>query len=249
MKSPDLVICKDSETLSQLAAERFSALAQAADKTGVFSTAISGGSTPQRMFQILAEKPYRDRLPWQRIHFFWCDERCVPPDHEQSNYASAYALLFSKVDLPAKNIHRIRGEFNPTQAASDYADQLNLFAAKGLRWPRFDLVFLGMGSDGHIASLFPGSISKLEQTSPVLAVTARYEDRPAERVTLTPLVFNTARNIIFLVSGSNKATALRSVLNGPGDPNQWPALRIQPADGTITWLADQEAASLLDHAQ
>jgi 6-phosphogluconolactonase len=250
MKKPEPIVVKDLEALSQFAADRFAALAQAAvDNIGVFSTAISGGNTPRRMYQILAEIPYLDRLPWSKIHFYWCDERCVPPDHEESNYALANELILSKVDLPTDNIHRILGELSPIKATADYAEKLSLVAAKGLRWPRFDLVLLGMGSDGHIASLFPGPISKVEQSSPVMAVTAQYEDRPADRVTLTPLVFNTSQNIIFLVSGINKAVALRSMMTSSGNPSQWPAMRIQPEDGTITWLVDQEAASLLHFPQ
>jgi 6-phosphogluconolactonase len=249
MKKAEPIVFKDLETLSQFAAERFAALTQAADKFSAFFTAISGGGTPRHLYQILAEPPYSNSLPWSRIQFYWCDERCVPPDHEESNYALANELLFSKVDLPSKNVHRIHGELGSTKASADYTEELISASAYGFCWPRFDLVLLGMGSDGHIASLFPGPISKIEQSSPVMAVTAQYEERPADRVTLTPMVFNTAQNIIFLVSGINKAVALRSIMTSSGNHSQWPALRIQPKDGTITWLVDQEAASLLHHIE
>jgi 6-phosphogluconolactonase len=246
MKNAELKVFTDLEALSLDAAARFTAFALAAvAKNGLFLTAISGGSTPARLFQMLSAPPFSADIPWPKIQFYWCDERCVPPDDDESNYGSANKLLFSKIDLPQANIHRILGELTPAEAVTDYAEKLSRNASPGLHWPRFDLVLLGMGSDGHVASLFPGSISHAELTSPVMTVTAHYDNRPAERVTLTPLVFNSACHIEYMVSGKNKAVPLRSVITESGSPEQLPALRIHPVDGSITWLVDHDTASLL----
>lgn len=151
-------------------------------------------------------------------------------------------MLLDKVPIPAENIHRVRGELPPAAAVLDYTAQLRAFAANGRDWPRFDLVLLGLGSDGHTASLFPGSPAADAPGTAVQAVTADYEDRPSQRLTLTPPVFNDARHILFLVTGANKAQAVTAVLEGPFDPVQWPAQRIQPHRGTVTWFIDQAAA-------
>jgi 6-phosphogluconolactonase len=150
-------------------------------------------------------------------------------------------------DLPVlgNNIHRISGELEPRLAAEEYCDLLNSHSGQGGDWPRFDLIFLGMGDDGHTASLFPGPIRSEERHSPVMAVTADYGDRPISRITMTPLAINSARNIIFLVSGSSKAAALAAALNGPTDLDKWPVQRIRPDNGRTVWLVDQDAAANL----
>jgi len=212
---------------------------------GRFSVALSGGSTPQALFTLLASAPYISQLPWREMHFFWGDERLVPPGDAGSNYFQAAQLLLEQIELPAENIHRVRGELPPEAAVADYTAQLRSFAAGQTGWPRFDLVLLGLGSDGHTASLFPGSAVKDEPGIAVKAVTAFYEDRPAQRLTLTPAVFNDSRQALFLVTGANKAEAVASVLEGESEPEQWPAQRIQLSNGTVTWLIDQEAAAEL----
>lgn len=247
MIEPVLRVFPDPAALTQAAAAQFATLAiEAVAAREQFLVALSGGSTPQALFKRLSQPPYSTVIPWRHIHIFWGDERLVPPEDEGSNYYHAQQLLFDYVPLPPANIHRARGEFEPAAAVRDYINQLQQAATGNRPWPRFDLVLLGMGSDGHTASLFPGSIPPEETRSPVQAVTAIYEDRPAARLTLTPLVFNDARHVVFLVTGENKAAALAAVLQGPDDPAQWPAQRIQPHHGTLTWLVDEAAASQLN---
>ena len=144
--------------------------------------------------------------------------------------------------VPPENIHRVQGELEPGRAAEATIHELGRFSDGELAWPRFDCVLLGLGADGHTASLFPNLANPAEQTSPVIAVTASYQGRPAQRVTLTPLVFNSARRILFLVSGLEKADALRAVWAGIYDPQRWPAQRIRPGDGMVTWIVDKAAA-------
>lgn len=239
---PNVRIFADPDALSAAAAEQFTQFVGAA-RNHDFFVALSGGSTPRALFQRLAHPPYAGQLPWVRLHFFWGDERLVPPNDPGSSYGDAQRLLFDHVPLPAANIHRIKGELPPEEARQDYIQQLRQAAPQG--WPRFDLALMGLGADGHTASLFPGPISAAEQTEPVISVIANYEDRPARRISLTPLVFNDARQVLFLVTGKNKAQAVTAVLQGPPDPQQWPAQRIQPHTGQLTWFLDQAAASLL----
>jgi len=241
-----LRIYQDLSALSQAAAESVcAALVQAVQLQGSASIALSGGSTPAALYQLLAAEPYAAQIPWGRVRFFWGDERCVPPSEEGSNFKQANDLLLSRVAAPPENIHRVRGELPPAEAAAEYAQVLAHNAANGLQWPRLDVVLLGLGEDGHTASLFPGAISDAEKTQSALAVTANYQGRPAHRVTLTPRVFNEARQVLFLVTGAGKAEAVRAVLKGYADPERWPASRIRPTTGTVTWMLDKAAASLI----
>ena len=234
-------VFQDLESLSRAAAQLFvEAARQAASERGRFLTALSGGSTPQRLFQLLASD-YRTEVDWKLTHIFWADERCVPPDEAGSNYGQAREALLGRIGIPEENIHRIRGELEPAEASKDYALSLRQFASPPLEWPFFALVLLGMGADGHTASLFPGS--PVEATAPVLAVTAHYEDRPAQRITLTPPVINSARLVVFMATGTAKAETLRRVLSDQYEPEQLPAQRIDPKDGDLTWLIDEKAAS------
>lgn len=213
---------------------------------GRFLLVLSGGSTPRPLFQRLARADHEKPLPWAQTHIFWGDERLVPPTHPESNFGQAQSLLLSHVPVPPAQVHRIPGEKDPSTASAEYAETLRELAADdGSAWPRFDLVLLGLGSDGHTASLFPGSATPLPAAQPTLAVLADYDDRPAGRVSLTPPVLNSARHLIFLVRGAEKAEALARVLEGPEDPVAWPAQRIQPEEGTLIWFADDEAARLL----
>ncbi len=233
----------DPVKLSAAAAGHFArAAADAVDSRGRCLVALSGGGTPQMLYQLLSEEPYRSTIPWQQIHFFWGDERLVPPQDEGSNYKQAFQTLLSKVPVPATNIHRIRGELPPAEAARQYQAELSNFAAPESAWPRFDLLLLGLGSDGHTASLFPGPIPEIQDQRPVAAVTADYDGRPAERITLTPLILNQAREILFLVTGKSKRLALRMVTQGLEDLVNWPAQRIRPTSGKISWYVDAAAA-------
>ena len=246
MPEHDLKIFPDVTGMSTSAAVQLVHLsAKALEERGRVLVAISGGSTPQALFNLLAQSPFRDQLPWGGMHFFWADERCVPPDLPESNYGQAQRALFDRVPLPLENIHRVQGELEPARAAQEYVRELREFAGGDQAWPRFDCVLLGMGADGHTASLFPNVTNPSEQTSPAIAVTASYQGRPAQRVTLTPLVFNSAEQVLFLVSGQEKADALAAVLSGSYDPLRWPAQRIHPPEGTVTWIVDGAAAQRL----
>ncbi|MCB9110231.1 MAG: 6-phosphogluconolactonase [Anaerolineales bacterium] len=228
----------DIETLSQFAAEKFVKVAnQAIAERGRFLVALSGGSTPMKLYAQLANT----ELDWKLVHFFWGDERCVPADDEGNSYGQAKKVLFDKIGTT--NIHRVESDLEPAVAAQAYANTLSGFADAPFDFPCFDLVLLGMGDDGHTASLFPGS--PVEVTTPTLAVTAHYQDRPANRVTLTQLVFNQAREVWFMVAGKSKAETLKNVLQGEHKPETYPAQRIQPVDGELVWMIDEAAGSLL----
>lgn len=229
---------KDSDELSQAAAKAFAELAnQAIAERGRFLVSLSGGSTPMKLYERLAnEKPN-----WTRAHFFWGDERCVPVDDPGNTYGSMREIFFNKIGTT--NIHRVESALAPALAAQAYAQTLSGFADAPFDFPRFDLVLLGMGDDGHTASLFPGS--PVETDSPVFAVTALYQDRPAKRVSLTPKVFNQAREIWFLVTGAGKAETLRNVIHGEQNLELYPAQRIQPVNGNLVWMIDEAAGKFL----
>ena len=234
---------KDLEELSRAAAELFVEQAEQsiADRDR-FLVTLNGGSTPTRLFQLLATD-FREKVDWSKVHVFWGDERCVPPDDPGSSYGQAWETLLQRVSIREENVHRIKGELGPVDASRDYALILSQFASHSLAWPRFDLVFLGMGEDGHTASLFPGS--PVDVSEPTMPVTAHYQDRPADRVTLTPVVLNSARMIVFMATGEKKAQTLAQVLSGRYNPELYPAQRIEPREGRLIWQVDEAAASRL----
>lgn len=215
---------------------------------GRASFVLSGGGTPRDLYRLLGQTSDADGVLWDKVHFFWGDERLVPPDDPGSNYAEVWEILLEPLNIPERNIHRIKGELPPEKAAADYAAQLSAWVAEydpdaPNPWPRFDLVLLGLGEDGHTASLFPGS--PVEVDAPVIAVMADYQGRPAGRVTLTPPVFNDAHNVTFLVSGKNKADAVYGTFY-KDDPVRFPAQRIHVIDGLEPiWFLDRAAAAKL----
>ena len=240
---PEIRIFKDLEELSRAAANLFiEQAAQSIAERNYFLVALNGGSTPTRLFQLLATD-YREKVDWSKVDIFWGDERCVPPDDVGSSYGQARNALLDRVSIPDANIHRIKGELGPAEASKDYSLILRRFASPPFEWPRFDLIYLGMGEDGHTASLFPGS--SVDVSEPTMPVTAHYQDRPADRVTLTPNVFNSARMIIFMAIGEKKAVMLTEVLSERYNPVLYPAQRIHPKDGRLIWLVDEAAASKL----
>ena len=229
---------KDSDELSLSATKKFIELAnQAIIERGRFLVSLSGGSTPMKLYEKLAN----ETLDWSRVHFFWGDERCVPVDDPGNTYGSMREILFDKIGTT--NIHRVESELEPAQAAQAYAHTLSGFADAPFDFPRFDLVLLGMGDDGHTASLFPGSPVDIETST--IAVTAQYQDRPANRVSLTPKVFNHAREVWFLVTSAGKAETLRNVIKGEKNLELLPAQRIQPTNGTLVWMIDEAAGKFL----
>jgi 6-phosphogluconolactonase len=240
---PEIRIFKDLEELSRAAANLFIEQAeQSIAERDRFFIALNGGSTPTRLFELLATDEH-EKADWSKVHIFWGDERCVPPEDAGSSYGQARDILLSHVLIPDSNIHRIKGELGPAEASKDYSLTLRGFASPPLEWPRFDLVYLGMGEDGHTASLFPGS--PMDSSEPAMPVTAHYQDRPANRVSLMPIVFNSARVIAFMATGEKKANTLLEVLSDRYNPERYPAQRIDPKDGRLIWLVDEAAASKL----
>ena len=240
---PDIRIFKDLEILSRHAANIFVEQAEKViAERGRCLVALNGGNTPTRLFQLLASD-CREKVDWSKTHIFWGDERCVPPDDPGSSYGQAREALLSHVSIPDSNIHRLDTSFPPAEAAKDYAHTLKQFAAPPFAFPRFDLVYLGMGEDGHTASLFPGS--PVQVTESVIPVTANYQDRPANRVTMTQLIFNQASTVVFMATGEKKANTLAEVLSDSYNPELLPAQRIDPKDGQLIWLVDEDAAGKL----
>ncbi len=233
--TPEIVVLPDPAALAREATDRFVALARSAIAAqGRFTVALSGGSTPRALYEQLVTQP----IEWRHVHIFWGDERCVPPDHPDSNYGMAQRTLLSHIDIPAPNVHRLKGELDPAQAAQQYEAELRAILGTA---PRFDLILLGMGTEGHTASLFPGTPALHEQRRWVVA---QYVDKlQANRLTLTPPVINQAANVIFLIAGSDKAVALQSVWHGPHDPDHLPAQIVMPTTGRVIWLVDQAAAA------
>ena len=213
---------------------------------GAFTIALSGGSTPKVLYALLAEHPsLRNTLPWDKMKVFFGDERHVGPGHADSNFQMATDAMLSKVPLRPDQVHRIKGEYPDTaQAAAEYEEVIRReFGLQAGAFPRFDLILLGMGSEGHTLSLFPGT-KALNETQRI--VTSNWVGKLcADRVTLTAPAANNAANVIFMITGADKACALKSVLEGPLEPEQLPAQMIQPANGNVSWLVDQAAGSLL----
>ncbi len=235
-------ILPDSQALAKETAEIFSTLALAAlEARQRFLVCLCGGETPLPIYQLLATPTYRD-LPWQKFYFFWGEERCVPPDDPNSNYFQANQLFLSHVPVLKKNILRMQAELTPEAAINDYAQILAQFSLTQRPWPRFDLVLLSLGEDGHIASLPPSSPGLNPGSPPVISTQIHYHDRPVQRLGLTLPVINSAREVLFLVSGANKHTALATAWDNNSDPQQNPAKLVHPSPGRVRWLVDKEAA-------
>jgi len=238
---PNVFVFDTSEQLALAAAERFVQYAvESQEMMDRFSVALAGGKTPKRVYELLATAQFKSRVKWSGVHFFFGDERCVPPNHPESNYAMVYEALFSKVEIPAQNVHRMIGEGDTSDNALAYEIQLKAFFA-GRDWPRFDLVLLGIGKDGHTASLFPGS-DAIKETSRWVVTT---EDKQSghQRLTLTLPAINHAARIAFLATGTEKAATLSELLAGQSVSHRLPASLIHPVDGTIEWLITTDARS------
>ncbi len=210
---------------------------EAIAKRGTFSVALAGGTTPKAAYQLLGAPPLSNALDWSKIRVFFGDERCVPPDDDRSNYKMAHDAFLAPAGVPAANVHRIHGEDDPQAAAEAYREEL--IAALGER-PRFDLVMLGMGNDGHTASLFPGSDPLADDDKLVRAVYS--ESQQQWRITLTPKAINAARRVVFAVEGAAKAQTLALVREGPRNPAQFPSQIVAPEQGELIWLVDRAVA-------
>lgn len=235
-------ICADLEALSFAAAELFASEArQAVQANGKFTVALAGGSTPRRTYELLASCPLRDQVPWQNTHVFWGDERCVPSDDPRNNGLMARRALLDHVPIPPEQVHPMVCDRNPMEAAAEYEVLLRgIFPGDR---PRFDLILLGLGENGHTASLFPGT-SVLEERQRWVGE-VYLADEGVHRLTLTAATINQASLVVFLVSGYDKAQVLRNVLIEAQDPRSIPARLIKPVDGGLLWLVDRQAARLL----
>ncbi len=211
---------------------------------GRFAVALSGGTTPRGLYALLGSGQYKDEINWRHAHFFWADERCVPKEHEESNFKTAFDAFLSKVPVPDGNIYRVRGEEEPEKAAEDYeVDMRKFFGEAAL--PAFDLIILGVGEDGHTASLFPGSKALEEHTRLAAPV---YKEKPGiNRVTLTLPVLNNASRILFLAAGQSKAGVVYDILE-EGNKKNYPAGLVHPFGGNVLWLLDKEAGRRLKAA-
>jgi len=230
-------------TITNIAGYFISIASEQINQKDIFSVALSGGSTPKSLYEFLAQDASADDLPWDKIHFFWGDERAVPPDHPDSNFLQASSTLLEPRLIPAENIHRIMGELDPKTAAAFYQEEI-------LAWfkdtpPRFDLVLLGMGTDGHTASLFPGSQALQDSQQNQWVTANQIPQLSSWRITFTAKLINAAEQVVFLVTGQPKAETLFKVLEGPNLPNKYPSQLINPHNGSLIWILDQAAASML----
>jgi 6-phosphogluconolactonase len=243
---PEIQVFANPEALTQAAAAEFvRQVNQAIQARGRFTIALSGGSTPKSLYALLATQPWRDQIAWNQVHLFWGDERHVSPSDSTSNFRMTQEQLLSYIPIPPGNVHRIKAESPDTQAvAAAYEQDLKQFFQLGEhQFPRFDLVLLGMGANGHTASLFPGTAAVHEQTRLVVALWV--EELSTDRITLTPPVINSALEIIFFVTGAGKAETLKAVLEGQYQPDRLPAQIVRPTQGKVIWMVDQAAASSL----
>jgi 6-phosphogluconolactonase len=245
----EIIICRDVDELNRKAAEQFIGLAnRAIQQSRQFTVALSGGSTPKALYSLLASPDYRERVDWSRVHLFWGDERCVPPDHAESNFRMVQESLLSKIHIPPENVHRMAGEKEPERAAVEYEEHLRQFfhLSRGAV-PRFDLIFLGLGEDGHTASLFPGSSALNDKEH--LVATVYVEKLKAHRLTVTLPVINAAAQIIFLVAGKSKSPVVKELLSVASQERNYPPGKVNPVNGHVTWLVTQDAAESLTDRQ
>jgi 6-phosphogluconolactonase len=246
MAAVSIEVLPDAEAVARRGADLFVLAAQEAAARPAFTAALSGGHAPRPLYALLARRQFAQKIPWRRVHLYWGDERCVPPDSEASNYGMAHEAFIRHVPIPGDNVHRMRGEDEPDEAAGAYERLLSqppaLAASSQTGLPVFDFVLLGLGPDGHTASLFPHS--------PALSVEDRLVvvnqgEGTGPRLTLTYPVLNAACRAVFVVTGAAKAGIVAEVLEGLRVPEAMPAQRVAPVHGAVTWLLDEAAAGEL----
>jgi 6-phosphogluconolactonase len=245
MNPSQLIVMDSAFELFVRAAEEIAHLAGEAICThGEFTLCLTGGNTPASTYELLATR-FHLSVDWKEVQFFWGDERCVPPDDPASNFGMANRTMLSKLALRPEQIHRMRGEQEPALAAQEYEQELRTFfhLERPVDFPSFNLVLLGLGDNAHVASLFPHHPALQEKTR--LAVAVEVEAAPSRRISLTLPVINNAERVMFLVSGANKAEAVRDVLQGSAEPDQYPAQFVKPPRADVVWLMDKAAASKL----
>jgi 6-phosphogluconolactonase len=243
MPKRQIIVCRDAEDLSERAAQHFVRLVRhAIEDSGRFTVALSGGSTPKALYTRLAAPDVAQQIDWKRIQLFWGDERCVHPDHPDSNYRMVRDTLLAHVSIAAENVHRMAGEKDPQTAALDYEAELRrVFRLTGSALPRFDLILLGLGEDGHTASLFPKSHA-LNDAEPLVA-SVYVERLKGHRLTLTLPVLNEGAEVVFLIAGSSKAEIVKKLLTDSTSAADYPAARVQPRNGNLTWMITADAAA------
>jgi 6-phosphogluconolactonase len=237
-------VADDAEALASAAASVFLACAMGVPRGGELTVALSGGSTPRRMHQILAAAPLKEVIPWNRVRILFGDERCVPPDHADSNYRMARETLLAQVPIDAGRIHRMEGELGPEEGSARYEATVRRVVEPGpSEDPSLELIFLGMGDDGHTASLFPGTPAVRESSR---LVTAGYNaNLKSHRITFTPRLINAAKLVVFVVSGAGKAGVLHRILEEQGPVDEHPSRAVSPSHGAVLWLVDRPAAAQL----
>ena len=230
-----------AELAAQLAVDFRDAVEDKAGSGESITVALSGGHTPKAFFEILAQPPYREGIPWENVIFFWGDERCVPPDNDESNYKMTNIALLSHIDIPAGNVHRVLGEDPPTNEALSYEKVIGENVSSGGNgFPRFDWIFLGMGEDGHTASLFPGAPTLQEREK--ICVVATHPETGQKRISVTLPVLDNAKRVSFLVAGDSKVPVLRDIMEKGDKPLPYPASMVSPTEGLLEWYLDRAAA-------
>lgn len=246
MSKPEIVISEDSQQLAAIAAARFVSIVRSAqDEFAHATVSLSGGSTPRALFSLLASDGYRAPIDWRRVEVFWGDERTVPPDHADSNFRMARETLLSYVPIPDERVHRMRGELDPAEAAADYERAIRAVfpGSSGDSPPKFDLILLGIGADGHTASLFPNTAALTVRDR--LVVANQVPQQQTTRLSFTVPVLVAARHVMVLAMGSGKAQAVKRAIEGDWNPNETPSQFLRQATGQVIWMLDRDAASML----
>jgi 6-phosphogluconolactonase len=240
---PIIKVFHNARQLAGEFAEEIIQMAVDADKTGKpYFIMLSGGSTPRILFEAIVKISDKD-ISWNQVHFFWGDERCVPPDDTESNYAMTREALLDKIIIPAENIHRIKGEDDLEKEAVRYAGEINKVSPGKKGIPEFDLVILGMGDDGHTASIFPDNLNIFQSENLCESATNPYSGQ--QRITVTPRLINNAKRVVFMVTGKNKAGVLKEIIGKKGSFKEYPASYIDPVAGSLEWYVDEEAGVFL----
>jgi 6-phosphogluconolactonase len=236
------IFSSPTEVAEKFAEEFASMINESASQKKNLTVALSGGSTPELLFSILGNRYSKD-VNWQYVHFFWGDERCVPPENTESNFGMTQKKLFSKIDIPPSNIHRIRGEQDPANEVARYSVEIAGNTRTRDGFPLFDLIILGLGEDGHTASIFPGNIGLFNSFK--ICEVAVHPITRMKRVTITGRVINNADSVVFLVTGKSKATIVGDILNRSNQSNNFPGSFVVPVHGLLSWFIDKDAGSLL----
>jgi 6-phosphogluconolactonase len=242
LKKTVKIFSSPDELSSEFASALTGLIKESALKKQIFTVALSGGSTPELLFTKLGAQ-YSESVPWEYVHFFWGDERCVPPDNSESNYGMTLSRFLSKIDIPSRNIHRIKGEDDPEAEASRYSGEISRFTVQREGLPAFSVLILGMGDDGHTASIFPGHTELLN--SDKICEVAVHPVTSQKRITITGRVINNAELVYFLVTGKKKQDILEEIVNSKPTAINYPAFFIEPVYGSLCWYVDRDAAELL----